>query len=254
MPVFFVPPHSLTPPVVSITGTLLTHLRDSLRLAVGEMILLSDGGDHRYRTEVTAMTKHALTGRVVEVIARPTRQAPVLILGQALLKGERMDWVIQKSTELGVQTIFPIQSRRSIVHLKAERIETQTARWQRIALEAAQQSEQWDVPTIAGPLPLSPHTLPCAAYTLALILTERRAAAGALSDITLPASPVESILVLVGPEGGWEDEEVAIAEKAGCIPITLGPRILRAETAAMLSIGLLQYRLGELGWQKEGRG
>ncbi len=247
MPVFFVPPRCLTPPTVTITGALLGHLRDSLRLTVGETILLSDGEQLRYRTKITAITKQTLTGRVIDVLTRPPRQAPALTLGQALLKGERMDWVIQKTTELGVQTIIPLQSQRSIVQLKAERIQTQTARWQRIALEAAQQSEQWQMPTVAGPLSLSPHRIQRSAYTLALILTERRKEVRTLSNIVLPASPEESILVLVGPEGGWTDEEVATAEETGYVPITLGTRILRAETAATLAIGLLQYRLGELG-------
>lgn len=247
MPVFFVPPRCLTPPTVSVTGALLRHLRDSLRLAQGEIILLSDGEQLRYRVEITAITKQALTGRIMESIARPPERAPSLTLGQAILKGERMDWVIQKTTELGVQTIIPIQSRRSIVQPKADRIEGQTARWQRIALEAAQQSEQWRVPTLVSPLPFSSCTTGFPGYPLALILTERRNRARSLANIVLPTSPEASIVVLVGPEGGWTEEEIAAAERAGYVPITLGARILRAETAATLAIGLLQYRLGELG-------
>jgi 16S rRNA (uracil1498-N3)-methyltransferase len=170
-----------------------------------------------------------------------------LILGQALLKGEKMDWVIQKTTELGVQTIVPVQSRQSIVQVKADRIDAQLARWKRIALEAAQQSEQWTVPAVAPPLSLSACLAQSPAPVLALILTERRSGIGSLLNITLPASPEASILVLVGPEGGWTQEEVAVAEGAGCVPITLGPRILRAETAAITTIGILKHRLGELG-------
>jgi 16S rRNA (uracil1498-N3)-methyltransferase len=226
---------------------LLTHLRDSLRIEVGQTILLSDGEKHRYRTRVTAITKHTLTGRILDVIARPLQEAPSLLLGQALLKGERMDWVIQKATELGVRTIIPIQSGRSIVQLKADRIEAQKARWQRIALEAAQQSEQWQVPAIASPVPFPLRTTDLSGYARVLILTERRHEVSSLSNVSLPTSPEASIIVLVGPEGGWKEEEIAAADKAGYVPITLGSRILRAETAATLAIGLLQYRLGELG-------
>jgi 16S rRNA (uracil1498-N3)-methyltransferase len=232
---------------MSVTGDLLTHLRDSLRIEVGETILVADGEDRRYRTEITASTKQSMTGRVIDVTSRPSQRTPSLILGQALLKGEKMDWVIQKTTELGVQTIIPIQSRLSIVQLKADRIEAQTARWQRIALEAAQQSEQWRVPAIASPLSLSSCTTQPSAQMLTLILTERRDQISSLSSIALTTSPEASILVLVGPEGGWTEEEATTAAGAGCIPITLGPKILRAETAAMLAIGILQYRLGELG-------
>ena len=247
MPVFFLPLHCISPPTVTVTGELLTHLRDSLRIEVGETIMAGDGESHRYRVEITAITKQSLTGHVVDVIPQPPQRAPSLILGQALLKGEKMDWVIQKTTELGVRTIIPVQSRQSIVQLKADRVEAQTARWQRIALEAAQQSEQWRVPAIASPLSLSSGAIQVSSYSLALILTERRDRSMTLSRIELPTSPETSILVLVGPEGGWTQEEVAGAEKMGCLPITLGPKILRAETAAMVAIGILQHRLGELG-------
>ena len=244
---FFLPSQCITPPTVSVTGDLLRHLRDSLRIEVGETILVSDGEDRRYRTAITAITKQSMTGRVIDVIPRPSPRAPSLILGQALVKGEKMDWVIQKTTELGVQTILPIQSRQSIVQLKTDRIEAQTARWQRIAREAAQQSEQWRVPTIASPRSLSSCVTQSPARSLTLILTERGDRIGSLASIQLPTSPEASILVLVGPEGGWTEEEVATADGAGSIPVTLGPKILRAETAAILAIGILQYRLGELG-------
>lgn len=247
MPVFFVPSECITPPTVSVTGELLSHLRDSLRIGIGETIVVADGGDRRYRAEITATTRQSMTGRIIEVIPGPPRNAPVLILGQALLKGEKMDWVIQKTTELGIRTIVPVQSRQSIVQVKADRIDQQLARWNRIALEAAQQSEQWRIPAIATPLSLSACLAQSPAPTLALILTERRDRIGSLRDVALPASPEASILVLVGPEGGWTQEEIAMAEGAGCVPITLGPRILRAETAAITAIGIVQHRLGELG-------
>lgn len=247
MPVFVVPPRCLTPPTVSVTGGLLRHLRDSLRLAVGEIILLSDGEHLRYRAEITAISNQALTARILETLARPPRLAPALILGQALLKGERMEWVIQKATELGVQSIVPVQSRRSVVRLKPDRIEAQTSRWQRIALEAAQQSEQWQVPTITRPCPFPPAKARLSEHALTLILVERRDGIDTLGGIVLPHSPAASILVLVGPEGGWTEEEIAAAQAAGCLPITLGRNILRAETAAIVAVGILQHRLGELG-------
>src|SRR6266545_4299916 len=108
MSVFFLPPSCLTPPTVSITGELLTHLRDSLRIQVGETILVNAGEGRRHRTEITAVTKEAVTGRILDSLLQPPQQSPSLILGQALLKGDKMDWVIQKATELGVRTIIPI--------------------------------------------------------------------------------------------------------------------------------------------------
>jgi 16S rRNA (uracil1498-N3)-methyltransferase len=246
MPVFFLPPSFIVPPIVTITGELLIHLRNSLRIAVGEGLLIADGQGLRYRTEVTAVTKQAVLARILETLPAPVAQAPSVTLAQALLKGEKMDWVIQKATELGVAAIVPLQCRHSVVQPKLDRIESQTARWQRIALEAAQQSEQWVVPTVMPPQTMERFSNTVPASALRLILMERRETAMNLSTIDLPASPQDSITLLIGPEGGWAREETE-TEKCGLIPITLGPAILRAETAAIVAVAILQHRLGRLG-------
>ncbi len=247
MPVFFLPPDLITPPIVTITGELLTHVRDSLRMTVGEPLLIADGQGRRYRTEVTAVTKQAVVARILEAVPAPVAQAPSLTLAQALLKGEKMDWVIQKATELGVAAIVPLQCRHSMVQPKPDRIGSQTARWQRIALEAAQQSEQWLVPTVMPPLTMERFFNSIEVSSLHLILMERRETAMNLSTTDLPASRQDSITLSIGPEGGWAREETAEAEKRGVVPITLGPAILRAETAAIVAVGILQHRLGRLG-------
>jgi len=247
MPVFFLSPQSIDPPTVTISGELLRHVRDSLRITEGEELLVGDGSGRRYRTVVTQVSKQAVTARILDTQPEPVRKTPTLVLGQALLKGDRMDWVIQKATELGVWRIVPLQTAQSIVQPKPGRIEMQTARWQRIALEAAQQSEQWRVPTVVAPQSLVSYTKNCPADSLRLILTERRTGCWSLHEIALPAGAGESIMLLVGPEGGWTGEEAAAVEQAGFLPISLGPNILRAETAAVAAIAVLQHRLGELG-------
>ena len=113
MPVFFVPPECISQEAISVTGDILVHLRDSLRIRVGEIVLFGDGVSRHYRTEITAITKQRLTGRIIEIIIQPAPMAPFLILGQALLKGEKMDWVIQKATELGATRIVPLASERA---------------------------------------------------------------------------------------------------------------------------------------------
>ena len=245
MPVFFVPPECISQQAVSVTGDVLLHLRDSLRITVGEIVLFGDGVSRRYRTEISAVTKQALTGQILATLTQPAPRAPTLILGQALLKGDKMDWVIQKATELGVGEIVPIESRHSVVQLKADRVDHQLARWQRIALEAAQQSEQWRVPTIAPPQSLSVLLPSRATDRVTLMLTERREGKS-LQTVNLPEDATGSVLVLIGPEGGWSKEEMEIAEQAGIQPITLGQQILRAETAAIATMSILQSRLGRL--------
>jgi 16S rRNA (uracil1498-N3)-methyltransferase len=246
MPVFFLSPQCVTPPILSVTGELLVHLRDSLRIAVGEILWFGNGQSTRYRAEITDVSKQALTGRILDTVEEPPRRAPRLILGQSLLKGEKMDWVVQKTTELGVDELVPVASRHSVVQLKADRIGSQTARWQRIALEAAQQSEQWRVPTIAPPQSLAAVLTHRTPGTVTLMLAERQEGKS-LRTVDLPTDATGSVLIVIGPEGGWSKEEMFMAEQAGIEQLTLGPHILRAETAAVATISILQSRLGQLG-------
>lgn len=246
MPIFFVAHACIAPPTISITGDLLTHLRDSLRVIKGEAVWFGNGEGTRFRTEITAVSKEAITAHIVETIQEPTRRNPRLILGESLLKGEKMDWVIQKVTELGVSKIMPIESRHSVIQLKADRMDHQLARWRRIALEAAQQSEQWHVPEIATPRSLSDLLADHASRSMILMLAEREEGKS-LQTVRLPQGTDTSVLALVGPEGGWSKEEKEVALQAGVETISLGQPILRSETAAMATISILQSRLGELG-------
>lgn len=245
MPVFFVLPQCITPPTVSISGDLLVHLRNSLRITIGESLWFGDGQGTRHHAEIIDVSKRAVTGRILGTVQEPPRRTPRLNLGQSLLKGEKMDWVIQKATELGVSEIVPVESRHSVVQLKADRLDNQLTRWQRIALEAAQQSEQWRVPTIASPRSLAALLISRMTSTITLILTERREGKS-LQTAELPQGATDSVLVLIGPEGGWSKEEIHIAEQAKSLPITLGRQILRAETAAIATLSILQSRLGVL--------
>lgn len=245
MSVFFVPLECVRQQTISVAGDVLVHLRDSLRITVGETLWLNDGQGTRYRVEVTAVSKRAVTTHILETVQEPLRRTSRLILGQSLLKGEKMDWVIQKATELGVSEIVPLQARHSIVQLKADRVDHQLTRWQRIALEAAQQSEQWRIPIVATPHILSTLLAGQATDTLTLMLAERRAGKS-LQMVNLPQDATNSILVLIGPEGGWSQEEVLMVEQMGGVLITCGHHILRSETAAIAASSILQSRLGTL--------
>ncbi len=246
MPTFFVTADSVAPPTIRITNQLLHHLRDSLRLHPGDPLILTDPRGTRYRTEVVRVTAKAIEARILDTSVAPRKTAPTLILAQALLKGEKMDWAIQKATELGVDRIIPIHTKHGVVKIQPERVNHQRTRWERIALEAAQQSERWTIPTISDPdglLNLLNRQTPTAAK---LIFAERSATAS-LSTVPLSKGPDESIILLVGPEGGWHDDELRLAQEQGYHAVTLGSRILRAETAAISAISIVQSRLGELG-------
>jgi 16S rRNA (uracil1498-N3)-methyltransferase len=241
MPVFFVPRDAVRAQTLTVRSPLLGHLRDSLRIRVGEVFWVCDAATrHRHHVRVTGIDTTGLTATVLESRSGPPPPLPAVTLAMAVLKGDRMDWAIQKATELGAGRIVPVITERVIVRPKGDRHHQE--RWQRIALEAAQQSERWDVPVIEPPTAFSAISH---GENVGIMLVERRDAAG-LGTIALPATG-RDIVLLVGPEGGWTERETATAISEGWAAAGLGEFILRAETAAIAGLTLLLNRLGRLG-------
>jgi 16S rRNA (uracil1498-N3)-methyltransferase len=245
MPAFFIDSRDIHDGVVTITGDLLHHLRASLRLRLNETLHLTDDHRRRHHATVTDLTSERLTARIISSAEGPDRLSPPLILGQALLKGDHMDWIMQKAAELGVEAIVPLVTGRSVVRPHQQRVSAQTARWQRIAREAAQQSEQWLIPAVAAPREFRDF-LAQSTGAARLILVERTQGKR-LTEIPMPPGHAASVAIAVGPEGGWLAEEVAMAKDQGFEPITLGATILRSETAALAALAVLQSRVGLLG-------
>ncbi len=245
MSTFFVDPGSVTPPTISITGDLLHHLRSSLRVQSGDVLILNDGSGTRYRVEVTHITSLAIDSRIIDRQTEPTHRPAPIVLGQTLIKGDKMDWVIQKATELGVAAIAPIQSAHSVIKLNPDRLEHQRSRWERIARDAAQQSERWTIPTIADPIDIPGICRQYASAPLKGMLVER-SSGPSLATVSLPRESQNPIVLLIGPEGGWTPDEQRLAQEQGFLSLTLGPRILRAETAAIAALSILQSRLDEI--------
>ncbi|MFQ5993435.1 MAG: RsmE family RNA methyltransferase [Nitrospiraceae bacterium] len=246
MPVFFIAQEQIHNETVTITGPLLNHLRSSLRIRVGEDFWTGDEQRRRYLVRVTHLDRQQLRAHLLEEQVGPSPQHPSMRVGQALLKGERMDLVIQKVTELGAASLVPLVSHHVIVRPQAGRLTHQRERWQRIALEAAQQAERWDVPSISAPCPAVEFFTQQDPTASRLILCERTEGSG-LTSVPLPSGPHASVVIAVGPEGGWRQEELDHAFGCGFVPVTLGARILRGETATLAAVSVLQSRLGELG-------
>ena len=217
------------------------HLRDVLRLRVGDEVFVFDGAGREFRGLVKESGKRGATLEILAEVAPAQPESPLdLTLAVALLKGEKFDLVVQKATELGVTRIVPMQTARADVRLRDARDAAQRGvRWRRIALAAAKQAGRAVVPQIAE----------CAVFAsfveeadgaARFIFSERGGAA-------FPANvAVASTVALVGPEGGWTDEELNLAQNAGWQSVTLGGRILRAETAALVAAVLLQHTFGDL--------
>ncbi|MGH7257840.1 MAG: 16S rRNA (uracil(1498)-N(3))-methyltransferase [Nitrospiraceae bacterium] len=245
MPAFFISSSTIHGDLVTMTGDLCHHLRASLRVQIGQTVWLTDERRNRYHARVTEMTHTDLTAHIQDRLRGPDETSPRILLAQALLKGEHMDWIVQKATELGVYGIVPLITHRGVVRPQATRISGQVSRWQRIALEAAQQSEQWHIPDIEPPCGSRQFFMEKVA-PLKLMLVER-AEGESFRTLPLDSDPQDTIVVAIGPEGGWSRDELTVAGEQGFRSTTLGPGILRSETASLAALTMLQSRLGKLG-------
>ena len=241
MPVFFIHSQDVVDGVVTITDPLLNHISKSLRAKPGDALLFNDDQGHRYHTTVDRITKQTLQATIQQVEAPPLSTRPPLILAQALLKGEKMGWVIQKATELGVSAIVPLITDRVILKLSGKQGETHQARWMRIALEAAQQSERWTLPSILPPETFR-QFLETPREGSAIFMAEREEGPSLLTIPFSTEKPEPGVTVIIGPEGGWSAEELEAAQSHSWVFSSFGKEILRAETASLAALAILQAR------------
>lgn len=247
MPVFFIQSNLISNRTVTIEDPLLSHLSKSLRIREGEKIWVGDEHRVRYHVRVDRLDTNSLQASIIETIAGPPQPAAPVILAQAILKGDRMNWVIQKSTELGVSAIIPVLTSRVIARPPAGRIRTTQKRWQRIAIDAAQQSEQWEFPRVTEPMALEElfRHAPDAALRCALL--ERETGQNSFGALSVDHTFQGTIVLAVGPEGGWTPEEVTALLDQRFQAVSLGENILRSETVPLVALSILQHRLGNLG-------
>lgn len=233
---FFVPAGSLAGDALDINGEPLHHLRTVLRLGRGSEILLLDGTGHCCRARLESVGRDRAGATVLARWVEEEHSCPLRLL-QALPKGDKFDLVLQKGTELGITVFQPVLSGRAVSRPESGRM----PRWQRIITEAARQSRRPRLPHLAPLLPLG-DALQAVREPLRLVLWEQ--GARPLAEL-LPAEPPAGIALLVGPEGGFAGSEIAAATAAGFLPVHLGPRILRTETAGLAATAILQYLYGD---------
>ena len=222
------------------------HARDVLRLARGDEVFVFDGEGREYRCAVMEVTSRTMTVDIVEQVEPAKPESPLdLILGVALLKSEKFDLVVQKATELGVTRIMPLLTERADVRIREPQdAKRKLERWQRIALESAKQCGRARLMKIDAPSNFADALDALGDAELKLFFAER--SGGPLKFPAGDPSNVQSVAALVGPEGGWADQEIERASASGWKIATLGGRILRAETAAIAVATLLQHRFGDL--------
>ncbi|MDQ3917919.1 MAG: 16S rRNA (uracil(1498)-N(3))-methyltransferase [Acidobacteriota bacterium] len=249
---FYAPPEAFAPDGarVALSAEESRHLRDVLRLRAGDEAFVFDGEGREFACVVRDGGGRGQASATLEVrgpVEPPRPESPLeLTLGVALLKGEKFDLVVQKATELGATRVVPLETRRADVRLRdAKEAARRVERWRRLALEASKQSGRARVPVVAEPTTLDSLTSDAPrAGELRLLFAER--GGDGLDAITFNNGSRPVVTALVGPEGGWDDEEIALARGRGSTIITLGGRTLRAETAAIAVAALLQHLFGDL--------
>ncbi|HXY95661.1 MAG TPA: 16S rRNA (uracil(1498)-N(3))-methyltransferase [Steroidobacteraceae bacterium] len=228
---------------VKLEGSAASHITRVLRLRVGAALILFDGAGGEYQASIDK----AHGGEVIVAVgAREAieRESPLaLTLAQGVSRGERMDLVVQKATELGVARLVPVLTERSVVRLTAQQSDRKVNHWRAIAIAACEQCGRNRLPTVAAPLALKDFLKAAAGTPSETRLLLSPVGTAALNDV---ARPDGGITVLIGPEGGLTDEEEHAAVTAGFTALRLGPRVLRTETAAIAALALLQRQFGDL--------
>jgi 16S rRNA (uracil1498-N3)-methyltransferase len=221
------------------------HLRRVLRLRPGAVVEGTDGAGGVYTIRLVALDVEGGWG-AIEGRAAPAAESPCAItLAQAILKGDRMSWLVQKATELGVARIVPMQTVRVVARPAPEGAARQT-RWARIAREAVKQCGRSVVPVIERPTAFATVLEEVPAHDAAWVCWE----GGGEALARVAPAPVRRLLLLVGPEGGFSADEIAAAEAAGARRVSLGPRILRAESAGLTAVALAQFLFGDLAGRR----
>ncbi len=242
---FYVPQPRIEKGMLRIEGDEVRHIRRVLRLKAGDEIVVFNGSAKEYEGKIVEEGPSSVV-IMIQNILPSTRESPLEItLAQSLLKGEKMDYLIQKATELGVKEIIPFFSSHSVPLLEKTRRVKRHHRWERIAIEASKQCGRGVVPKIEPLQNYSEVLQNTSPDFLHLILCEKEGTR--LKEALEGLKEKVNIFFIIGPEGGLSQEEVGFAKEKGFIPVTLGKRILRSETASLCFLSILQYKWGDIG-------
>lgn len=242
---FFVNPEDVSKESILITGTDVNHIKNVLRLPIGKEILINDRQGNDYECIIKDISAESVTAQIINQKESHTEPAVETVLFQSLVKGEKMEFVIQKSVEIGVTKIVPLVTKRCVVKLESEnKLNNKIMRWQKIAESAAKQSKRGIVPEVLMPMTMSE----------ALAYVKENLDCGCIPyenetahyiKTYLQSLDVHSIGIFIGPEGGFTEEEITLAMEHGVQSITLGKRILRSETAGLVTLANIMYEMGE---------
>ena len=246
LPRFFVDTPLAPNTTVTLDESVTRHIH-VLRLAAGDDICLFDGSGYEFRARLDAINKRDATASLVDATQPDTEARYAITLAQGIAGGDKMDWLIEKAVELGVNAVAPLQTERGVVRLSGERAVKRVQHWQALVQAACEQCGRARVPVVAPVATLREWLATAKSTDAPRVLLSPRGAQSltqwAVQSLTRIVG--SGIVLLIGPEGGLSPDEEALAESAGFLPLTLGRRILRTESAALVAVSALHAVLGE---------
>ena len=239
-PRFFITPEQVREPYITVTGDDLRHIGTVLRKQPGDLLTLLDGRGMEYSVRIVTMARSEIDTEIVE---QRKRELPTVrvTLGQGLPKSDKMDFIVQKATELGVSSLVPLVTERTIVKVKDE--EKRNERWQKIAREAAMQSGRPDIPQVKTIRSFNEFISTLAPGPRTLFLLPWEEGTEPVKNVLRRHLDAQRVVVLIGPEGGFSKAEANAAKARGFHLVSLGPNILRTETAAVAILSLISYEI-----------
>ncbi len=240
---FFVNTDQIGEKEIRIIGSDVNHIRKVLRIRPGEQIPVSASNAVTWRCEVSQVGETIVTAQILWSQAADTELPSRITLFQGLPKSDKMDLIIQKAVELGVSEIVPMATQRAVVKLDANRAQIKQKRWGLIAENAAKQAKRSIIPEVKPVMSMEEAVRYASSMDRKFIPYELVRGMEATREAFESIRPGESVAIFIGPEGGFDEQEVVLAEKAGILSVTLGGRILRTETAGMTVLSILMYLL-----------
>jgi len=243
---FFIHPDEIAKPAPEISGQDAQHVKKVIRLNKGDHIILLDGTGFEYKAEIIRFSNHCVYTSIIEKFLPETESPIQSMVAQGYLKDKKMDFLVRHLTEIGITRWIPVITERSIPHPDKKRMFSRIQRWKIIANEAVKQSTRSIPPEINVPLSFHEAVLQNNQADLKFIFFENETIP--IKKSLVPVGPTPSkIMIMLGPEGGFSQKEVDMAKAEGFITVSLGPRILKAETASISACTLVQYLFGDLG-------
>ncbi|MDP9326392.1 MAG: 16S rRNA (uracil(1498)-N(3))-methyltransferase [Candidatus Dormibacteraeota bacterium] len=245
----FIAPEAVSGGVLRLTGADARHVGGALRMRVGEPLVAVTPDGIEHRCTVTAASASEVLAEVIET--GPSRSEPRLRvrLGQALLKGDQFDRILESSAEVGVDSVQPLLTERAIARLDPGKAAAKLDRWRQIVRQGAELGQRARLPEVLDPASLAEAVGRAAADGMRSFLLYEGISLPSLSHVDYDSEG--GVALMVGPEGGWSEAEVRLAEQAGALPVTLGPRIMRPLPAALTALAVVLHRAGELELKEE---